>query len=139
MTIFIDSGVFVALLNKRDKKHPQANKLLRKLKDNSFGMRVTTDYVLDEVITTLWARTHRKDIIIKAYRMIRQTPPFVHFKFFSQEWLDLAWEKWQDFAKWPEKPLSFTDCTILAFMEREKVSFLASFDSEFDGLVTILD
>ena len=127
MPVFIDSGVFIALLNMRDKKHSQGNKLLKKLKDTSYGMRITTDYILDEVVTTFWVRTHRKDIVSKAYHLIRNTPKFVRFKFFSKELLELTWHKWQSFAKWPEKPLSFTDCTILAFMEHEKISTVASF------------
>ncbi len=138
MVIFIDSSIFIALLNRRDKKHPQAKMLLQKIKNSSFGLRITTDYVLDEVLTVLWARTRRKEIVIKGHQLIRRTPKFVQFRFFSPEWLDLAWEKWQKFAKWPDKPLSFTDCTILAFMEKEKVPLLASFDSEFDGLVNVI-
>lgn len=138
MAVFMDSGIFIALLNQRDKNHDQAKKLLQKLKNPDFGPRITTDYVLDEVVTTLWARTHRKSTVAKAYHLIRDTPEFVLFKDFSSELLGQAWEKWQTYAQWPEKPLSFTDCTILAFMEKEKITYLTTFDAEFDGLVTVI-
>ncbi|MHA2112378.1 MAG: PIN domain-containing protein [Candidatus Hodarchaeales archaeon] len=37
-----------------------------------------------------------------------------------------------------KKPLNFTDCTILAYMESEKIDFLVTFDTEFDSLANIV-
>ena len=65
MTVFIDSNIVIALLNSRDKHHDRAKLLLTELKKPEYGMRVTTDYVLDEVLTTLWLHTHRKNIVTK--------------------------------------------------------------------------
>ncbi len=41
-------------------------------------------------------------------------------------------------AEWPKKPLSFTNCTIITYMESEKIDFLVTFDTEFDGLANIV-
>lgn len=135
MTTFLDSNFFIALLNTRDEKHEEAKNKLITLKDTKFGSLVTTDYVVDEVITTIWGQTHRKDLVKKAYSLICQTPRFVQFKKISLDHLTLTWEKWVQLAEWPKRPLSFTDCTILAFMELENVEYLLTFDSEFNGLV----
>ncbi|MHA1633615.1 MAG: PIN domain-containing protein, partial [Candidatus Thorarchaeota archaeon] len=69
MTIFIDSNIIIALLNSRDRNHSRAKELLNELKEPKFGMRFTNDYVLDEVVTTLWMHTHRKSMVNKAYKL----------------------------------------------------------------------
>jgi predicted nucleic acid-binding protein len=134
MTVLIDSNVIIALLNSRDRNHSRARDLLLELKDSSHGMRLTTDYVLDEVLTTLWMHTHNKGIVNKAYALLHGTPEFIRLEYVTPAVLDGAWEKWTQFAKWPEKPLSFTDCCILSFMERNAIESLATFDSDFNGL-----
>jgi predicted nucleic acid-binding protein len=138
MTVLIDSNVIIALLNMRDKNHPKARELLTRLKEPEYGMRLTIDYVLDEVLTTLWMHTQQKSMVTKAYTLIRRTPEFIKFEYISPRVLDIAWEKWERFAKWPEKPLSFTDCCILSFIDNNDVGYLATFDSDFAGLCQLV-
>ncbi|TFG11329.1 PIN domain-containing protein [Candidatus Thorarchaeota archaeon] len=138
MTVLLDSNVIIALLNSRDKNHSAAKKLLTKLKRPEYGMRITIDYILDEVLTTLWMHTRRKDGVEKAYRLIRHTPEFIRFNHVKSDIFDSAWEKWEKVASWPEKPLSFTDSCILSFMEKHDIEYLATFDSDFDGLVSLV-
>ena len=134
----MDSCFFVALLNNRDEKHVDAKKILKLLRNNHYGALVTTDYIVDEVITTIWGHTHRKDFVINAYNIIYKKPEFVQFKKITDQHFQLSWQKWEQITEWPKKPLSFTDCTILAFMELENVEILVTFDTEFDGLVNML-
>jgi predicted nucleic acid-binding protein len=138
MTVFIDSNIIIALLNSRDKNHSRVKELLKELKEPKFGMRFTNDYVLDEVVTTLWMHTHQKSIVSKAYNLLRHTPEFIRFEYTTPIVLDLAWEKWEQFAKWPEKSLSFTDCCILSFIDKNDISYLATFDSDFSGLCNLM-
>jgi predicted nucleic acid-binding protein len=138
MTVLLDSNVIIALLNTRDKNHANATGLLEKLKDPTYGMRLTIDYVLDEVLTTLWMHTRQRDTVSKAYRLVHHTPEFVKLEYMTPGALDLAWEKWERLAKWPEKPLSFTDCCILSFMDTNDVGYLATFDSDFKGLCQLV-
>jgi predicted nucleic acid-binding protein len=138
VTVLIDSNVIIALLNTRDRNHPKARELLTRLKGQEYGMRLTIDYVLDEVLTTLWMHTHQKSVVKKAYKLIRGTPKFIKFDYTTPEVLDLAWEKWESYAKWPEKPLSFTDCCILSFIDTNDVGYLATFDSDFAGLCQLV-
>jgi predicted nucleic acid-binding protein len=138
MTVFIDSNIIIALLNSRDKNHSRAKELLEELKEPKFGMRITNDYVLDEVVTTLWMHTHRKSIVNKAYKLLRHTPEFIRFEHTIPMILNLAWEKWDLFAKWPEKPLSFTDCCILSFIDKNDITYLATFDSDFSGFCNLM-
>ena len=138
MTVFIDSNIIIALLNSRDKNHSRAKEILTELKDPKFGMRITSDYILDEVVTTLWAHTHQKSIVNKAYNLLCHTPEFIKFEYTTPMVLDIAWEKWKQFAKWPEKPLSFTDCCILSFLDKNNIAYLATFDSDFAGLCQLV-
>lgn len=138
MSTFLDSCFFVALLNTRDEKHDNAKELLKVLKETKYGSLLTTDYVVDEVLTTIWGHTHRKDLVINAYKVTCQKPEFVQFKKIEDKHFEISWKKWEQLAEWPKKPLSFTDCTILAYMESENIEFLVTFDDEFDGLVNIV-
>lgn len=101
-------------------------------------MECTIDYVLDEVLTTLWMHTHRKSMVEKAYHLLRHTPEFIRFECVRPEVIDLAWEKWCELADWPKKPLSFTDCCILSFMDKNEIEHPATFDSDFGGLVKLV-
>ncbi|MFO7835078.1 MAG: PIN domain-containing protein [Candidatus Thorarchaeota archaeon] len=138
MAVFLDSNVIIALLNSRDKNHTRARNLLTKLKRPEYGTRITIDYVLDEVLTTLWNHTHQKSIVEKAYYLICHRPDFIKFARVGFDTLDIAWEKWMTLASWPEKPLSFTDCCIIAFMDKNDIEYLATYDSDFDGLVPLV-
>lgn len=138
MTVLIDSNVIIALLNTRDRSHSRAKELLTELRDPKYGMRLTVDYVLDEVLTTLWMHTKQKDIVRKAYDLIHNTPEFIRLEYITPGTLGLAWERWEQVAKWPEKPLSFTDCCILAHIDGNGVKYLATFDADFSGLVTLV-
>jgi predicted nucleic acid-binding protein len=138
VTVLIDSNVIIALLNTRDRNHPKARELLTKLKDSEYGMRLTIDYVVDEVLTTLWMHTQQKSVVEKAYTLVRRTPEFIKYEYVTPRILDLAWERWEGYAKWPEKPLSFTDCCILSFIDTNDVGYLATFDSDFAGLCHIV-
>ena len=138
MTVFLDSNFFVALLNTRDHNYKRAVTFLDRFKVGDLGTRLTSDYILDEVITTIWSQTHRKDLVIKAYELIWNTPDFVHTQVITENYLELAYNKWKRFAEWPKRPLSYTDCTILAMMETQNIDHLLSFDAEFEGLVSRL-
>ncbi|MDI6640008.1 MAG: hypothetical protein QMD78_04205 [Methanocellales archaeon] len=42
------------------------------------------------------------------------------------------------FQHYPEKRLSFTDCTSISLMHKRSIDYIASFDASFDGIVTRL-
>ncbi|MDH5403517.1 MAG: hypothetical protein OEY49_13565 [Candidatus Heimdallarchaeota archaeon] len=41
------------------------------------------------------------------------------------------------YTEWPKRPLSFTDCHILAICEWVNIKTLLTFDDEFNGLISI--
>ena len=51
MSVFIDTGVFVAARNMRDINHKRAVELLEKAIKGEYGEIFTSDYVFDEAVT----------------------------------------------------------------------------------------
>jgi predicted nucleic acid-binding protein len=131
MAVFVDTGIFVAVRNRRDRNHQRAKDLMRSALRSEFGIIHTSDYIADEAITTALARTRNHQIAVNTGRYILSSPRIETLPV-SQEDFKLAWSKFQTVR---DKFLSFTDCTSLAVMERRGIDRIMSFDSEFDGLV----
>jgi predicted nucleic acid-binding protein len=134
MGVFVDTGIFVAVANRRDKNHEVARSLLEAALKGEHGVIYTSDYVVDETITTALARTHNHAIAVNAGRMVLDSPRIETLYTDPEEFKD-AWRKFQALRK---RTMSFTDCTTLSHMERRGLKKLMSFDSEFDGLVARL-
>lgn len=130
MAIFIDTGVFVALRNVDDELHNQSKEIMRRALKAEFGRVYTSDYVIDEAVTTALVRTRRRDLAIDMGRYIIDSPRITKL-WTTKETFELAWQKFKTI----DKPLSFTDCVTLAHMQKNRIKQILSFDSGFDGLV----
>ena len=136
--ILIDTNFFVALFNSRDKNHQRAKVLLKELRNASWGSRIITDYVIDETVTMLWVQTHSKKLVNDFYNKIVLNKKFSKIEKITSDDIDKTWELWNKYAEYPKRPLSFTDCSIVAIIERMQIANVLTFDSEFDGLATIV-
>lgn len=136
MSVFIDTGIFVAFHNTKDANHDRAMELIERAVSGAFGLLYTSDYVFDESVTTALTRTRRQPIALNVGRMIlgelKEIPPFL-VKLRVDE--STFKEAWQLFAKHTERGLSFTDCTSIALMRAKGIESVMSFDGDFDGLV----
>ena len=130
MAVFVDTGIFVAVRNRKDINHQRAKELMRQALKARFGIIRTSDYVVDEAVTTALARTRNHQIAVNTGRYILSSPRIETLPVLTDDF-DLAWRKFQTIL---DKPLSFTDCTSLALMERRGIERIMSFDSGFDGL-----
>jgi len=131
MAVFIDTNIFVALRNADDELHIRSKELMRKALKGEYGRIYTSDYVLDEAITTALIRTKRHDLALDLGRYIIESPRITRL-WVSEDLFNMAWEKFKAFA---DKPISFTDCASLALMEKNHIKQMMSFDSGFDGAV----
>jgi predicted nucleic acid-binding protein len=131
MTIFIDTSVFVALRNADDEQHQRSRELMKRALKAEFGAIYTSDYIIDEAITTALIRTRRHDLAIDIGKYIIESPR-INKLWTTKEIFELAWQKFQALK---DKPLSFTDCTTLAHIEKNGIKKILSFDSGFDGLI----
>jgi len=58
--IFVDTGIFVAYVNKRDVNHKRAVEILEDIMRGKYGKAYTSDYVFDEAVTFALLKT--KDV-----------------------------------------------------------------------------
>jgi predicted nucleic acid-binding protein len=138
MTIFLDTSIIVAFLNKRDSRNSKAQKVLDRIWENEFGRAMTTDYVIDEAYTWLASHTKMETDLQSLFHFIhgnndRDLPRFIDVQFVTSE---LYFQTWKLHEKYIDRKLSFTDLTTLAICSKHGVGYIASFDTDFDGLLT---
>jgi predicted nucleic acid-binding protein len=131
LAVFIDTSIFVALRNADDERHARSKALIRNALKSDFGRVCTSDYVIDKAITTALVRTKKHELAFDVGRYILDSPRITKL-WVGEDIFEKAWEKFKLFK---DKPLSFTDCTSLALIEKSGIKQIMSFDSGFDGLV----
>ncbi|MHB8584874.1 MAG: type II toxin-antitoxin system VapC family toxin [Thermoplasmatota archaeon] len=139
MTVFIDSGIFVGALNPRDRRHSETAKALEATLRGRYGRAYTSDYVYDETVTLVRARSQSFQTASAAIDLIlgRSTRPraidllIVTGPIFRQAV--------EIFDTYDDKTLSFTDATSIAFLRHRKWDQILSFDSDFDGILPRVD
>jgi predicted nucleic acid-binding protein len=131
MAVFIDTGILVAVRNRSDNMHAAAARLMEAALKGRYGRMCTSDFVLDEAITTTLARTHRHDLAAITGRFVIDSPR-IELLSVGRDHFDMAWKKFLSLSK---RPMSFTDCTTMALMEAHGIEKVMSFDAEFDDFV----
>lgn len=138
LSAFVDSNIFIAFANKRDRNHERSVELLDRLRRGEFGATYTSDYVFDEAVTAALVRTGRLEIAVKMGKLIlgskeESMPSLVRLAKVDER---IFAEAWTTFRTGRFEGLSFTDHTILAQLKESKTEALISFDTDFDGLAT---
>lgn len=133
---FIDTNIFIAFANKRDRDHVQAVELFDKVRLGEFGVTYTSDCIFDEAVTTALVRTRRQALAVRVGKMIlgsreESIPPPVTLIMVDERVFE---EAWRTFKEGRFEGLSFTDHTILAQLKEFNIDTLISFDRGFDGL-----
>ena len=138
MSIFLDTGIFVAFVNKKDRDHDRALVLLKELATGKYGPGYTSDYVLDETVTVALARTRRVEKTVNAGLLILgskedKIPALTRMVKVDERTIQAAWKSFRG-AKTPL--LSFTDHTCVDLARTYAGGVIMSFDEHFDGLLT---
>ena len=128
--IFVDTGVWYAANVPEDPDHTEARQLVL----GATSPLITTDYVVDELLTLLIARK-RRDIAVR-----------IGDGFWRQTSCDLEWVKtedvdsaWNVFLSFVDKDWSFTDCVSYAVMKRLGIIEAYALDEHFKqfGFATV--
>jgi hypothetical protein len=124
----IDTGFFVALRNNDDDYHEDAVDVLDRLMSEGRSL-VTSDYVLDEAVTTAWRRTNRRE----AYDLGRMILDSEHV---TVKWTDesITREALEIFRKYHDKDFSFTDSLLLALAAKNDIDLLVTCEEEFERI-----
>lgn len=120
--IFVDTGAWFAAAVPNDPDHAAADTWLVQNRE----LLVTTDYVLDELLTLLKRRGEYQ-------RALHWGPAILGGTIARLEWVApadvrAAWEVFRDFQ---DKGWSFTDCTSRAVIQRLSIVTAFAFDEHF--------
>jgi predicted nucleic acid-binding protein len=138
MSIFIDTGIFVAFVNKKDRDHARAVVLVDELRKAVHGIPYTSDYVFDEAVTVALLRTRRFENGVNAGSLIlgskeASIPPLARLLRVDEQTFH---EAWKNFRAGRKPGLSFTDYASLGLARTYAGGMIMSFDDGFDGLAT---
>ena len=130
MSIFADTGAFLAYRNKKDKYHETALKLFRDALKGKYGQIYTSDYIYDEALTLALIRTNNLAIAMDIAQVIRS--PRIKMIFVDTELLE---KSTKTFKQYSDRNLSFTDAASIEIMKEFNIEKYFGFDSHFDGIV----
>jgi uncharacterized protein len=122
MSVFVDTGAWYAGIVPTDPRHAD----VLQWHHQNVQPLITTDYVVDEVLTLLRSRGERKRALALGRQMLDLRAVNLHF--LSPDEIRAAWEAFRDS---PERLWSFTDCTSKVVMERLHIKHALTFDSHF--------
>jgi predicted nucleic acid-binding protein len=137
MSILLDTSFVVAAGYPDDRNSPRATELLREIVTGSFGAAFVTDYVVDEALTLVWARTRRSGLVRHMADFLLAPDPCDRpgrLVFVGEAAFHEAARQHRN----RHDRLSFTDCTSLAVMAEHGISAIATFDRGFEGLSEVV-
>lgn len=128
--IILDTSFIVSYFNNKDLNHTKAKEIMDVIKTGMYGDIGITDYVFDETVTVLFART----------KNVRETTTFCEpLKKIIISYMNpsLFERSWILFKNQKDTNLSFTDMTLIATLETTKTAYLATFDKAFQKIPLI--
>ncbi|UCE08322.1 MAG: type II toxin-antitoxin system VapC family toxin [bacterium] len=126
--IFIDSGAWIALTDRKNQYHKKATLIYSKLKERR-ELLATTDYIIDETVTCL-----RYDLghaaAVRFLDLIEKTEQTGVLRIFKTDNFIFKKEEFL-FRQYDSVVFSFTDCTSFVVCQKHKISEAFAFDQHF--------
>lgn len=129
MAVFVDTGAWFAYFVRRDPDHAAAVAWMRQNRQPL----VTTDYVLDELLTLLKLRENYSVAVAAGEALLLQRVARI-----EQITIDDIARAWEVFRQYHDKDWSFTDCTSKVVIERLGITLAFAFDSHFEQFGTVV-
>jgi len=129
MKLFLDTTALVAYYNISDKHHSEAAEILRKIKNKEMAVTkiFTSDFIIDESLTTILALTKRHDFAVNLGKSILESP-FIEKLWTTTMVFEEAWKLFQVSSR---QRYSFTDCVSFVHMKNLHIETAFSFDEHF--------
>jgi predicted nucleic acid-binding protein len=127
MPVLLDTNVLFATASARDEYHDTAREIVRAVDHGDLPEVLVTNYVLAETLNL----TREKLGPDAATAMLDRLIEGAHFEIVHAAMADFNAAQ-ALFRQYPA--LSFVDTTIAAYMEREEIEYLYSFDDDFDAV-----
>ena len=124
--LFVDTWGWVTYSSKREARHYQVRAFL-----NAFhGQIFTSDYVLDETITLLYARyPNQAEVAIRSLLRLIEAGHIIHERI-TDDRFDAAWRLRQRYGDKPA--ISFTDLTSMVIMQEHTIGQILTEDRHFE-------
>ena len=123
MPVFVDTGAWFPYFVRRDSDHAAAVNWMRQNRQPL----VTTDYVLDELLTLLKLRESHRVAAAAGTALLDLS--VTRLERIGESDFRAAWETFQQYS---DKEWSFTDCTSRVVMQRLGVTHALAFDRHFE-------
>ena len=136
--IFLDSGFILAYVNESDPHHVDAFPLMKRILKGEFGKIFISDFIVTEVLTLSRVRTKSCECaksIDELLKRKKNNKDIFFGIYVDNAVLERTTTK---FHKFCSEGFSHTDCSILVIMEMFSIPLLASFDSHFREMVSVL-
>ncbi len=125
MKIFLDTSFIISLIVEEDANHKRAVTLAEKFKDKIVQFYVNY-FIFSECLTILSQRKG-KSVSLVFGKSIKEERKIEIIKIDDK----LEDASWNIFREMTDKDMSFADCSILATLENNNISQLATFDKHF--------
>ena len=123
----VDTGVLVGMVDNDDERHDVAMEIVRGMDHGDLPTSRVTNYILLETLSWIHNRKrHAK--AVETYERLNQSAGFEVLHAAQKDFLR-AVELFETYDG-----LSFGDATIAAYMQREEIEYLYSFNDDFDTL-----
>lgn len=123
----VDTSVLLAMADADDRHHDVATRIVRGMDRGAFPTGRVTNYVILETLNWIHNRHHPRKAI-EIYERLNESAGFELLQA-AQKDFGRAVEIFETYEK-----LAFGDATIVAYMEREGIEYLYSFDDDFDAI-----
>lgn len=125
MRLFVDTSAWLALSDKGDQHHGDAQSRISRIKKEKIEM-ITSSYVFDEAVTIIRYRVSHATAVTFGETLMSSS--IVTVADISDEDRFRAWTL---FRKYSDKTLSFTDCTSFVLMKTFELQKAFAFDDHF--------
>lgn len=120
--IFLDTSFFIAFFRDKDQDHQRSHQILEDIK-NMHEHTITTAIVIAETLTCLKRLNGPKNVA-------KTSSDLIHSNILIGEITDIIKESVEIFNKYEQ--FSFCDASNIAFMRKNNIKKIISFDSDFD-------
>lgn len=127
MTVFIDTGAFFDFFFEGSSNHEQATRKMDDVKNGLWGGMVTSNYILDELITLL-CKTAGHSVASRCVTGIRESRSMT-IVFVNEQYEKRAWNS---FRRSRSSDISFTDHTSFVLIESFYIDAVLSNDAHFE-------
>jgi len=123
----VDTGVLIGMTDTDDQHHDTAMDIVRGVDHGELPTGRVTNYVVLETLNWIHNRK-RQQTAVETYERLNRSAGFeIHHS--AQKDFNRAIELFETYDR-----LSCGDATIVAYMQREEIEYLYSFDGDFDAV-----